>query len=118
MRSILPSGSDPTTVTRSSLGTGSTTNDSCARKWWIHRTESYSCMRAVPSSRTVQECATRTAASSAGIAPVPRASATNLDGRKGPGSTMAGGGGSGQQRRRQRPVETAAAAAVTGGDNG
>ena len=104
MRSTLTSGSNKTIVTRSRLGTRSTSNASSARKEWITRPERTSDVRAILSSRTVLECATRITASSEGIAPVPRAFANNGGGHGGPGTTMTGSGGSIWRQRQGRPT--------------
>ena len=128
MRCTLPSRSTPTTVTCSRPRTGSTPDTICARKECIPRTEHFSGVRAVPSSPTVRECAARIASSLAGIAPVPRAFATNRGGHWGPGSIIEGGvsgrqrsgeaavnGGSGSDQWRQRPEAAAVAVDFDGG---
>ena len=90
IRCTILSRSTPTNVTCSSPGMDSTPDASCTRKGWIPRPKRLSNERAAPSSRTVQKRAARIMESLAGIAPVPRSSATDRGGCRGGGSTVVG----------------------------
>ena len=83
IRCTIPSGLTLTNVTRSIPGTSSAPDARFCSKDWIPRSEHFSNERTVPLLRTFRKRAVRIAESSAGIAQVPRASATNQGGRGG-----------------------------------
>ena len=90
-----------TNVTHSRPETGNSPNTRCASKECSPWPKRYYSVQAVLSMGTVQECAARILASSAGIAPVQSASANDPGVHESPRSTMARGvrsGGNGRQK--------------------
>ena len=82
----------------------STLYASCVRKEWIPQPEHFFDDRAAPSSHIVRKRAAKIAEISAGIAPVPKASATNQGGRKGSELIMVVGKLGSQASEGRRPV--------------